>query len=149
MNKAILFGNTGKDPEVKIVGENNKVAKFSLATQSFRKDSSGKKVTDWHNIVAWGKLAELSEKWIKKGSSLIVEGEIQYRDYTDKEGVKKYITEISATNIHFAGKKEPEQPGLRNNPTEQTEETWHGKKEVGPMSDINELPGAKDDSLPF
>ena len=107
MNKVFLFGNVGKDPEVKKVGE-NQVAKFSLATQSLRKDTAGNKVTDWHNIVAWGKLAELSQKYIKKGSALIVEGEIQYRNYTDKDGVVKYITEISASSIHFAGKKESE-----------------------------------------
>jgi single-strand DNA-binding protein len=146
MNKAILFGNTGKDPEVKTIGE-NKVAKFSLATQSFRKDSNGNKVTDWHNIVCWSKLADLAEKWIKKGSSLIIEGEIQYRDYTDKDGVKKYITEIMATSIHFAGKKESDS---KQEQAKQEPETWHGKKQVDSMSNIEDLPGAKDErDLPF
>ena len=105
MNKAILHGNIGKDPEIVIFGENKK-AKFSLATQSFRKDQQGNKVTDWHNIVAWGKLANLAEEYLKKGSSIIVEGEIQYGNYTDKQGVVKYFTEISASAIHFTGKKE-------------------------------------------
>lgn len=116
MNKAILYGNVGKDPEVKVFGENKK-AKFSLATQSFRKDESGNKITDWHNIVAWGKLADLSEKFIKKGSAIIVEGEIQYGSYTDKEGATKYFTEISASSIQLTGKKE-------DKPSETNEGKW-------------------------
>jgi single-strand DNA-binding protein len=139
MNKAILHGNSGKDPEVKQIGE-TKVAKFSLATQSFRKDTDGNKVTDWHNIVAWGKLADLCEKYVKKGSSLIVEGEIQYRSYTDKDGVTKYITEIQANNIHFTSKK-PESDSPKDNQGE-----WQkGKQPVKAMSDINQLPGTNDD----
>jgi single-strand DNA-binding protein len=107
MNKVVLHGNVGKDPEVKLVGE-KKVAKFSLATQSFRKDKDGKRISDWHNLIFWDKLAELCEKYIKKGSELIVEGEISYRDYTDKEGVKKYFTEIVCHSLEFCGKKEAE-----------------------------------------
>jgi single-strand DNA-binding protein len=93
MNKVVLHGNVGKDPEVKLVGE-KKVAKFSLATQSFRKDKDGKRISDWHNLIFWDKLAELCEKYIKKGS--------------EKEGITKYITEITCQSVESCGKKEAE-----------------------------------------
>jgi single-strand DNA-binding protein len=108
MNKVILFGNVGKDPEVKQVGE-NKVAKFSLATnKSYTK--AGEKITEtqWHNIVLWNKLAELAGNYIKKGSSIIIEGEIVYRSYENKDGVTVYITEIIGNTLHFAGSKKEE-----------------------------------------
>lgn len=110
MNKAILHGNVGKDPEIKRLSPEKKVARFSLATRSYRKDSQGNNVTDWHNIVCWDRLADLSENHIKKGSAIIVEGEIQYKTYQDNQGATKYITEILATQIHFAGKKENQSP---------------------------------------
>lgn len=106
MNLAILHGFTGKDPIIRTTESGKKVASFSIATTSFRKDASGNKLTDWHNLIFWEKLAELCEKHVKKGSELIVQGEIQYRSYTDKEGVVKYITEIVCHNIEFCGKKE-------------------------------------------
>lgn len=112
MNKVILYGNVGKDPEVKTFEGGSKVAKFSLATSSYSKDKNGDKVTqtEWHNIVVWNKLADICEKHVKKGSSLIIEGEIRYRQYEDREGNKKYITEISCNNLHFTGKKEETKP---------------------------------------
>ena len=132
MNKAILFGNVGKDPEVKTFEGGNKVAKFSLATnKSYTKNNEKVTETSWHNIVLWGKLAELAEKYVKKGNSLIIEGEIQYRSYENKEGQTVYITEIIGDRLHFAGgKKEEEKPVERKSTA---------------MSDINDLPGAEDD----
>jgi single-strand DNA-binding protein len=138
MNKVTLHGHCGKLPEIKTLESGKKIAKFSLATQSYRKDKDGNKVTDWHNLVFWEKLAELCEKYVKKGSELIVEGEISYRDYTDKDGVKKYFTEIICNSLEFCGKKETE-------PTPDKQGEWQGKKEVKSMSDINQLPGANDD----
>jgi single-strand DNA-binding protein len=112
MNKAILYGNCGNDPKVTNLKSGKKVAKFSLATnKSYTKD--GEKITEtaWHNIVFWGKLAELAEKYVKKGNSLIVEGEIIYRSYENKNGETVYITEIIGNNLHFVGsKKEDEKP---------------------------------------
>jgi single-strand DNA-binding protein len=143
MNKVTLHGFTGKLPEIKTLESGKKIAKFSLATQSYRKDKDGNKVTDWHSLVFWEKLAELCEKYVKKGSELIVEGEISYRDYTDKDGVKKYFTEIICNSLEFCGKKETETA-----PDKQGE--WQGKKEVKSMSDINSLPGADDiGDMPF
>lgn len=128
MNKALLFGNVGGDPDVKKIGE-NKVAKFSLATnKTYTKD--GEKVTEtaWHNIVFWGKSAELCEKYLKKGSSLIVEGEIRYRSYENKDGQTVYITEIVGNALHFAGGKKEE--------TKKETETPYKSG----FSDINDLP---------
>jgi single-strand DNA-binding protein len=107
MNHLTIYGNLGKDPEVKTVGE-KKVAKFSVATSRRYKDKDGNKITDWHNVVLWDKLAELAEKYLTKGSSVSIEGEVQYRSYDNKDGQKVYITEISASQMHFVGKKESE-----------------------------------------
>jgi single-strand DNA-binding protein len=129
MNKAILFGNVGSDPDVKKIGE-NKVAKFSLATnKTYTKD--GEKVTEtaWHNIVFWGKTTELCEKYVKKGSSLIVEGEIRYRSYENKDGQTVYVTEIVGNALHFAGTKKEEAK-------KETETPYKSG-----FSDINDLPG--------
>lgn len=108
MNKTTLHGFVGKDPEIRTTESGKKVAKFSIATQSYRKDSSGNKITEWHNIVVWEKLAELAEKHIWKGSELIAEGEISYGSYTNKEGIVRYTTDIICNNLEFCGKKESE-----------------------------------------
>ena len=126
MNKVILFGNVGKDPDSKVINQKT-VTKFSLATNKSYSNSADEKVTDtsWHNIVLWGKVAETASKYVKKGSSLIIEGEISYRSYENKEGQTVYITEIIGHNLHFTGSKQE--------PVE---------KKSTAMSDINELPGA-------
>jgi len=147
MNHITIFGNLGKDPEVKLVGE-KKVAKFSVATTRRSKDKDGNKITDWHRIVLWDKLAELAEKYLNKGSSVIIEGEVQYGSYENKDGVTVYTTDIVGNQIHFVGKKEPD-PG----PVAK-DEYQGGKIKTGSMSDINELPEATDitdnpDNLPF
>jgi single-strand DNA-binding protein len=110
MNKVILIGNIGREPEIKSVGE-SQVAKFSLATTSPFKDKQGNKVTQWHNITAWGKLAEIAEKYAKKGDKIAIEGRIEYREY-EKDGVKKTATEIVAENLELIGgaKKKDEDP---------------------------------------
>ena len=112
MNKAILYGNCGKDPEVKRFEGGKIVAKFSLATNKSYTNAAGEKIaeTAWHNIVFWGKLAELAEKYVKKGNSIIVEGEINYRTYENKEGVTIYTTEINGNGLHFVTSKKEETP---------------------------------------
>jgi single-strand DNA-binding protein len=132
MNKCYLYGNVGKDPEIRNFQDNNKVAKFSLATSSFYKGKDGEKVqeTQWHNITFWNKPAEIVEKYVRKGSSVIVEGEIKYRTYEDKAGNTKYFTEIVGNAIHLVGKKEEDKPV---------------EKKSTAMSDVSELPGAEDD----
>lgn len=102
INKAILIGRVGKDPEVRTT-TNSKVASFSLATTDKYKD---KETTQWHNCVVWAKLADVVEQYVKKGQLLYLEGKIEYRSYDDKDGNKKYITEIVVMNLQMLGKKE-------------------------------------------
>lgn len=115
VNKVILVGNVGRDPEVRHLDKGVPVARFSLATTENYTSKTGEKVsnTEWHNIVAWRQLAELSEKYIKKGSQLYIEGRLRTRDY-DKDGVKHYTTEINADVIQLLGRREgsPESNGL-------------------------------------
>lgn len=144
MNKAILYGNVGKDPEVKRLESGKIVAKFAMATNKSYNNNSGEKITEtaWHNIVLWGKLAELAEKYVKKGNSVIIEGEISYRSYENKEKQTVYLTEIIGNAMHFVGSKKEE--AKQDEPTPK-EENWQGKKEVKSMSNIEELPGAESD----
>ena len=105
-NKVILIGNVGKDPEIRRF-ENNIKASFSLATSETYTPKGGEKVTqtEWHNIVCWRRLAEITENYIKKGSQLLVEGKLRYRSYDDKDGNKRYVVEIEADNIQMLGRK--------------------------------------------
>jgi single-strand DNA-binding protein len=137
MNHITIYGNLGKDPEVKTVGE-KKAAKFSVATTRRGKDKDGNKITDWHRVVLWDKLAELSEKYLTKGSSVIIEGEVQYGSYVNKDGQTVYTTDIIGNQMHFVGKKEAE-PSPENNEGKYQKS---GKITTGSMSDINQLPGA-------
>lgn len=99
VNKVLLVGNIGKDPEIKSVG-NSKVANFSLATsENIKKGEKWEKETFWHNIVLWGNQASFIESYVKKGDLLSVEGSIKYRSYNDKDGNTKYITEIKADEV--------------------------------------------------
>jgi len=108
VNKVILVGHVGKDPNVRTINDNVQVASFTLATNEVYKDSQGnmQKNTDWHNIVAWRNLAQLAEKYIKKGSLIYVEGRLKSRSYTDKENQNRTIVEVLADKIQLLGKKE-------------------------------------------
>jgi len=100
-NSVRLMGNVGNDPEIKSFDGNKKLAKFSLATNESYKNDKGEKVTDtqWHNIVVWGSSATFVEKYVKKGHEVALEGKITYNNYTDKEGVKRYGTDIVVSEI--------------------------------------------------
>jgi single-strand DNA-binding protein len=113
VNKVILVGNAGKDAEVRYIDSGVAVATFSLATSETYTSKGGEKVTntEWHNIVAWRGLGEFAGKYIQKGRQLYIEGRIRSRSYDDKDGVKKYITEILADSIQLLGKKEPGEGG--------------------------------------
>jgi single-strand DNA-binding protein len=102
LNKVMLIGNLGKDPELRYTGSGVAVATFSLATNESWKDQEGalQERTEWHNIVAWRKLAEIAGEYLRKGRKVFIEGRIQTRSYDDKNtGAKKYITEIVADNL--------------------------------------------------
>lgn len=107
VNRVILIGNLGKDPEIRNLEGGVKVANFSLATTETYKGKNGEKVesTEWHNIVLWRGLAEVAESYLKKGSSIFIEGKIRTRDWTDKDGNKRYTTEIVADNMVMLGSK--------------------------------------------
>ena len=107
VNKVILLGNVGKDPEVKYFDNDVAVASFSIATSETYKDKEGNKQTktEWHNIVAWRWLAKLAENYIKKGTQIYVEGKLTTRSWDDKDGNKRYTTEIVANSIQLLGKK--------------------------------------------
>lgn len=107
VNKVILVGNLGKDPEVRYLDSGVAVANFSLATTESYKNKEGERVsqTEWHNIVLWRGLAEVAEKYLKKGASIYVEGKIRTRKWEDKDGNTRYSTEILGDNMTMLGSK--------------------------------------------
>jgi single-strand DNA-binding protein len=113
VNKVILIGHLGKDPETKYLEGNIAKTTFSLATSDSYKDKSGKRVdqTEWHNIILWRGLAESAEKILKKGLQVYVEGKITYREWTNKEGVTKNVTEIVGDSYIILQKKENSSAG--------------------------------------
>ncbi len=106
-NKVQLIGNLGNAPEIKETTGGRKVAKFAMATSDSYRNPKGEKVTEtqWHNLIAWGKLADLAEQYLSKGSEIAIEGKLTHRDYLDQQGVKRYITEIIINEILLLGKK--------------------------------------------
>jgi len=100
-NSVHLIGNLGMDPEVKEVSNGSKLAKFSLATSENYKNKNGEKVeeTQWHNLVIWGKLADVADKYLKKGNQIAVEGKLNNRQYDDKDGNRRYFTEIVVNDL--------------------------------------------------
>lgn len=106
-NKVQLIGNLGQDPDVKKIGDDKKVAHLSIATNENYRNAKGEKVTDtqWHNVVAWGKLADIAEKYLLKGTEVVIEGKLINRNYTDKQGAKRYITEVQANELLILTKK--------------------------------------------
>lgn len=105
LNKVLLIGRLGKDPEVRYTTTGGSVATFSVATNENWTDKNGQKQerTEWHRIVAWGKLGEICGQYLSKGREAFVEGRLQTREWTDKEGNKRYTTEIVASNVQFLG----------------------------------------------
>ena len=107
VNKVILVGRLGRDPETRYTGAGQPVSNFSLATDETYKDRSGQrqKRTEWHKIVVWGKQAEIAQQYLKKGAQIFLEGRIQSREWTDKEGQKHTSFEIVATNFRMLGSR--------------------------------------------
>ncbi|MDA9057476.1 single-stranded DNA-binding protein [Flavobacteriaceae bacterium] len=107
-NKVQLIGNLGNDPEIITLDSGKKLAKFSLATNEYYKDADGQKQTktDWHNLVAWNKTAEIIENYVTKGKEIAVEGKLTTRSYETKEGEKRYITEVVVNEVLMLGNKQ-------------------------------------------
>ena len=125
VNKVILIGNLGKDPEVRYLDSGVAVANFSLATTESYKNKEGERVsqTEWHNIVLWRGLAEITEKYLKKGNSVYIEGKIRNRKWEDKDGNTRYTTEILADNMTMLGKKDAGSSETSESTTTTTEES--------------------------
>lgn len=106
-NKVQLIGNLGTDPEIRETEAGKKMAKFSVATNEVYRNAKGEKVTEtqWHNIVAWGKIAELAEKYLVKGSEVAVEGKLMNNNFVGKDGVKKYFTQVQIHELLLMGSK--------------------------------------------
>lgn len=106
-NKVQLIGNLGQDPEIVTMENGNKLAKFTIATNDFYKNAQGEKVEDtqWHNVVAWGKTAEIVETYLTKGKQVAVEGKLVHRTYETKEGEKRYVTEVKCNELLMLGKQ--------------------------------------------
>ena len=150
VNKVILVGNVGKDPEVRPLESGAAVAAFPLATTERYKDKSGvlQDQTEWHNIICWRNLAELAEKYINKGSQLYIEGKIRTRSWTDKEGAKRYTTEIVADNIRLLGKRESSSENNGFNTTAQPQAAQPQSNTQGALG--NDFPAEdSSDDLPF
>ncbi len=140
VNRVMLIGNLGKDPDVQYLEGNIGVAKFSLATTETYKDRSGKLIsqTEWHTVVLWRGLADLAEKYLHKGSLVYIEGRLRTRSWEDKEGNKKFATEVVGDNLIMLDKRN---------------EGNHGTGTEGPMDNHNnpdaQLPGEHAGDLPF
>lgn len=153
LNKAIIIGNLGSDPEIRTTGNGTRVAQFSVATSRSWTNQSGEQQekTEWHRIVAWSKLADIVERYLKKGNQVYIEGEIQYRSYEDKDGVTKYTTEINARDMLMLGGREG---GGGGSDSGGSRERAPAKKSGGggdkSYDDFQPPPfGDEDDDLPF
>ena len=106
-NKVQLIGHLGKNPEMITLDSGKKLAKFSIATNESYKNAQGEKVqnTEWHNVVAWNKTADIIEKYLEKGSEIAIEGKLTSRSYDDKDGNKRYITEVVCNELLMLGSK--------------------------------------------
>jgi single-strand DNA-binding protein len=105
-NKVQLIGHVGNDPEIKTFDGGKKLAKLAIATNESYKNEKGEKVeeTQWHNLVAWGKTAEIIEKYVVKGKEIAIEGKLTHRSYEDKNGEKRYVTEVVIDELLMLGK---------------------------------------------
>jgi len=142
VNKVILVGNVGKDPEVRYLENGVAVAKFPLATSDNYKNKSGERVsnTEWHNIVAWRGLAEIAEKYVKKGNQLFIEGKLVSRSWDDKEGNKRYITEVIVNNMQMLDK--------RNQSSDNQSSTVNEEPKTETVNKNNDA-ATNEDDLPF
>jgi len=131
VNKVILIGNLGTDPEVRTLESGAKVANFNIATNEVYKDKNGDKQerTEWHRIVMWRGLAEIAEKYLKKGNKIFLEGRLRTRQWEDKDGVTKYTTEVYGDNMLMLGGKGQDGPqGQSQQPNESISEPPQGQE---------------------
>jgi single-strand DNA-binding protein len=138
VNKVILVGNVGKNPEIKHFDNDKSVATFSLATSESYTNKSGQKVTqtEWHNIQIWGGLSKVVENYVVKGMQLYIEGKIRTRSYDDKDGNKRYVTEIIGNTMQMLGRK----PDNSNQETQNSAVNVHIPEETTAEEETDDLP---------
>lgn len=149
INKVILIGRLGSDPEVRYTSNGGAVANFSLATNESWTDKAGQKQekTEWHRIVVWGRIAEICGQYLSKGRQAYIEGKLQTREWVDKEGHKKYTTEIVAQNVQFLGGG-----GERAASNNASASDFGGASTSAPAFEMPQEPiggGQQDDEVPF
>ena len=149
LNKVMLIGNLGRDPELKATPSGQALARFSVATTETWKNPQGEKQskTEWHNIVVWGKQAETAEKFLRKGKQVLIEGRIQYREYTDQAGVKKTACEIRCDNFVMLGRMDEGGGGGRTFGTTGGADDYESTGPVPPVSGGGG--GNYEDDIPF
>ena len=143
VNKVILIGNLGKDPEIRHLENGATVANFSIATSENYKDrKTGEKVsqTEWHNIVAWRGLAEIAEKFIKKGDKIYIEGKLKTRTWQDKEGNNRYSTEVITDNLTMLGSTGEPKASSEPIKSEESEPKPVAEKEFSSPEENDDLP---------
>jgi len=139
VNKAIIIGNLGRDPELRYTPSGKAVASFSIATTDRWKDQSGENQerTEWHRIVLWGRQAEIAKEYLAKGKQVYIEGRIQTRSYEDKDGIQRYTTEIVGQTLQFLGRKDDSGGGYEPSPPPPSDDNQQFKSDT------------EDDDLPF
>jgi single-strand DNA-binding protein len=148
VNKVILIGNLGGDPEVRNLESGVKVATINIATTEFYKDKNGERQghTEWHRVVLWRGLAGVAENYLKKGSQVYIEGRLRTRTYEDKEGKTRYVTEIEARELNMLGRKEDagsvQQPAAKPDKNQETQKVNDGNESKSDASEPT-------DDLPF
>ncbi len=162
INKAIIVGNLGRDPEIRYTQSNTPVATFSVATTDQWTDKNGERQerTEWHRIVAWARLAEICEKYLHKGKQVYIEGRLQTREWEDQNGQKRYTTEIVARDMQMLGR--PGDGPQRESQGQSQPQQQQQQQQQQPASKANQaqsggndpfpeapMPGADDDDLPF
>ena len=153
VNKVILIGTLGKDPELKYTPQGTAVTKFSMATnESFKDKQSGewKERTDWHNIVCWQRTAEVAAEYLKKGRKVYIEGRLSTRSWDDKEtGQKKYMTEVVANDLVLLGGKSEGGGGGDNMETAGARKAKSGFDQRGPEDNLSQSTEITDEDIPF
>jgi len=151
VNKVILVGNLGKDPELRYTPAGVAVATFSLATSERFKDKSGEmqEKTEWHNIVAWRQLAEICGKYLHKGKQVYIEGKIQTRSYDDRDGNKRYMTEIVADQMQMLGRLGEEGGGQQRSGEGRRASAGAANNNIPGPGDFADPPFNPDDDIPF
>ena len=142
VNKVILVGNLGKDPEVRHLENGRAVANFSIATSESYKNKQGEKVTttEWHNVVLWSPIAEIAEKYLKKGNQVYIEGKLTTRSWDDQDGNKKYTTEVVGNNLTMLGSKSDNEGGGGGSSYAPSQSS---------SNEVSSIPEDDSDDLPF